>query len=390
MKRFMIWIMAFCFILSTVAPVWGQTEKTGVPGKPGGIWQVETGEKVVVETETIPKDLIFNGELLEVDGVVQGDLIVLSGDVTINGKVEGSIIGFTAGKLTVNGFVGRNLRVLAQELYINGNVEGSATVGAFQMITSPNSRVGNGLMGAFLVLELAGQVDQMTEISSWSVTKIGGRINGDLNVKGNQLEWVSPLVVTGKVIDSSILPSNPSKIKGIEIGGYQFSQGDSKDLYQNIMAQFTGIFLWLAGSLLLSLLFFRLFPRTTWSMTEPTVANFRRSLLLGLISLVGIPVVFFLLLLTGVGIPIAFFLLFLYLLLLIGFEIPVCLWLGRVIFKSKLRPGLTILLGAVFQMIIFVTPLINIVSIPLFICMGMGMIAGKIRFQFRETIDNLQ
>ena len=385
LKRMMIGIMALCLMLMIAMPVWGKAEKTKITGKPGGTWQVESGEKAVGKDETISKDLIFNGEELEVDGVVQGDLIILAGDVIINGDIEGSVIGLTGGKITVNGRIKGNLRAMAQEIYINGSVDGSTTVGAFQMITSPNSRIGNGLMGTFLMLELAGQVDQIAEVTSLSFTKIGGRINGDLEVAGNQLKWVPPLEVSGKVIDSSGKANNPSKVKGIKIRDYQFKKVDLAEQFQYAKVFLIGLFIWMVGGLLLSLIFYRLFPRITWSMTEPTMANFRRNLLVGFLCLIGIPVAIYFLFLSVVGIPVAVFLLLLYLLLLAGFEIPVCLWLGRLVFKSKLRPGLMIFLGAVLQIFIFFTPPLNVIATPVLLCLGIGMIAGKIRFQFREN-----
>lgn len=388
MKRIMGWIMGLGLILTIVIPVWGQDETAENAGKRGGIWRIESGEKVVVKGEIIPQDLIFNGEELEVDGVVQGDLIILSGDVSINGEVQGSVIGITGGKITVNGTIKGNLRALAQEIYINGIVGGTATIGSFQMATSPNSRIGNGLMGNFIMLELVGEVDGIAEISSMSLTRIGGRINGDLKVTGNQLQWVSPLKVSGKVIDSSVMANNPSKLKGIQIGKYEFHKVNLADQYRMMKTVLFILFIWMVGTMLLSLIFYRLFPRVAWSMSEPDMANFRRNLLVGLLCLVGIPVIIYFLMLSMVGVPIAIFLLFLYLLLLIGFEIPVYLWLGRLIFKSKLRPWMMIVLGAVFQMImiILLTPF-SFILIPVLICIGMGMIAGKVRFQFRENID---
>lgn len=375
-------MMCLGLLLMITVPVRGEGEKTAEI-KPGGAWRVENGDKVVVKTEVIPGDLIFNGDQLEVDGVVKGDLIILSGSVVINGEIEGSIIGLTGGKMTINGRIGRNFRALAQEVYINGNIEGSATVGAFRMVTAPNSRVGNGLMGTFVILELAGLIDGKADVNSMSLAKIGGRIDGDLKVGGTQLEWMPPLEVSGKVTDSTATANNPSKIKGVELGGYRIDQGNLADQYQTVKMVMIGLFIWLVGSLLLSLIFYRLFPRITWSMSEPSMANFRRSLLIGLLCLFGIPVLIYFLCLSMVGIPIAIFLLFLYLVLLIGFEIPVYLWLGRIVFKSRLRPGMMIVMGAAFQTIIFfIWP-----AYLLLVCLGMGMIAGKIKFQFRERID---
>jgi hypothetical protein len=384
-KRVVGWMLALGLGLMIAAPVWAAPGATAElkPGRPDGTWRIENGEKVVVKSEVIPGDLIFNGDQLEIDGVVQGDLIILSGNVVIGGAVEGSVIGLTGGKVTVNGRIGRNLRVLAQDIYINGNIEGSSTVGAFRMVTAPNSRIGNGLMGTFIMLELTGRVEGMASVTSMSFAKIGGQIHGDLKVSGTQLQWAPPLEVSGQVTDATSTAHNPSKIKGVKLGGYRLDKGNLADQYQMMRTVMIVLFIWFVGSLLLSLIFFRLFPRITWSMSEPSMANFRRSLLIGLLCLIGTPVLIYFLCLSMVGIPIAIFLLLLYLLLLMGFGIPVYLWLGRLIFKSKLRPGMMIVMGALFQAIIFFIWPAFLVSV----CVGMGMIIGKIRFQFRERIE---
>jgi cytoskeletal protein CcmA (bactofilin family) len=384
-KRILGLMFNLLLIFIIVVPVWGQGEKDGVQRKPGHIWRVENGDLMISQSESVEEDLVFYGKRLEIDGVVKGDLIIVSGDIVINGTVEGSVLGLTQGKLSVNGRIGGNLRTLAQEIDINGNIEGSATVGAIQMSTSNNSRFGNGLLGLFFVLEMDGRVDGKAEISSISLARIGGRINGDLKVSGNMVDWVSPLEVTGKVIDSSIMSTPPSQKKGIKIGNHQYEKGDLTEQYQIVKVAMFALFIWLLGTTLLSLTFYRLFPRLTWSMSEPTMVNFRRSLLIGLSCLVAIPIAINLLFLSKVGIPIAILFLLIYFLLLIVFEIPVYLWVGRLLFKSKPNPVIMILMGALFQMIVFFTPL-NFILIPLLLCLGIGMIVGQVRFQFRDRI----
>lgn len=326
MKRVISVIIGFCLILLITVPVWA------------GPWRIENGAKVIDKAEVVQGDLIFNGEQLRVDGTVTGDLIIQSGEVVINGTIKGDLIGFTGGKVTINGLIGRNLRVLAQEIEHNGNIEGCATVMSFRFEATPHSRIGAGLMGTFLDLSLAGRIDGPVELTGYHSTRIGGRIAGDLKVDGVETNWSPPLEILGKVSDATVKANDPSKLKGVKLGGYRFTEGNLTEQYQVLKYGMIVLFVWLVGSLLLSLVFYRLFPRTVWSMSEPSMVNFRRSLLGGLLCLIGTPFLIYLLCRIVVGIPIAIVILLLYLLLISGFAIPVYLWLGRLIFNSRLRP----------------------------------------------------
>ncbi|HEX3048167.1 MAG TPA: hypothetical protein VHY08_25670, partial [Bacillota bacterium] len=268
-----------------------------------------------------------------------------------------------------------------------GVIKGSISALAFKLITERGSTIEKGVLGRFSEADLKGKITGPVSITSAIATKVGGRIDGDFQVGGGPIKWVSPLTITGKVSDATGYDNNPAKLKGIRVnGGYhqQKPMNDQTFIYKGVAII---SFIWFLGSLLTSLVLYRLFPRTAWNITEPTVANFRRSLLIGLIGLVGLPILIIILAITIVGIPLAILLGIFYLILFLFSGIPLNLWAGRLIFKSKLNPVLMIILGGLILALISFFPIVSILVHPFLIVIGMGMIIGNIRLQVNQKLN---
>jgi cytoskeletal protein CcmA (bactofilin family) len=353
-------------------------------------WRMESGVFTLTKDRVIEGDLFFSGERLEIDGVIRGDLLLFGEEVIINGRIDGSILGAVSGKLRNNGVVGGSLRGIINEVYLNrgGVIKGNISAFAIRLITASDSLIEKGILGRFSEVELKGRVNGPVSFNSVISTKLSGEINGDVRSGGARIEWVSPLTVTGKVIDSTGYDNNPAKLEGIKLdGGYQ-RQKPIKGQMGFLKAVTIFSFIWFLGSLLTSVIFYRLFPRTAWKVTEPSVVYFRRSLLMGLIGLIGLPVIIIILTITVVGLPLAVLLGLFYLIILLFARIPVNLWFGRLLFRSRLNPVLMTVLGGLFLALLNFLPIIGLLINPLLLVLGMGMIIGNIRFQVNQHLNN--
>lgn len=353
-------------------------------------WRMESGVFTLTKDRVIEGDLFFSGERLEIDGVIRGDLLLFGEEVIINGRIDGSILGAVSGKLRNNGVVGGSLRGIINEVYLNrgGVIKGNISAFAIRLITASDSLIEKGILGRFSEVELKGRVNGPVSFNSAISTKLSGEINGDVRSGGARIEWVSPLTVTGKVIDSTGYDNNPAKLEGIKLdGGYQ-RQKPIKGQMGFLKAVTIFSFIWFLGSLLTSVIFYRLFPRTAWKVTEPSVVYFRRSLLMGLIGLIGLPVIIIILTITVVGLPLAVLLGLFYLIILLFARIPVNLWFGRLLFRSRLNPVLMTVLGGLFLALLNFLPIIGLLINPLLLVLGMGMIIGNIRFQVNQHLNN--
>jgi len=327
---------------------------------------------------------LFSGDSLEINGEIKGDLIVWSGRVIVNGRIDGSILGAVWDKLVINGEVLGHVRGLANEMRVNGKVDGSITTASAVFNTSSHSLIGKGLLGIFSKLDLRGTVNGPVDVKSVPLTQISGRINGNIKAQGVPVTWQAPLEINGTINDYSGVTNDPSKIKGITLKGKYFlhqpqeSNSDSSGVIRLISI------VWFIGSLLASLILYRLFPRTLWTITEPTSGNFRRSIISGLVSIIGIPILMLILVLTVVGIPLAVLLGLVYGMLLFFFGIPINLWFGRLIFKSRFHPSLMIIFAGILLMLISFIPVINMAFLLVFLLLGSGMMIGNIRPQINE------
>jgi cytoskeletal protein CcmA (bactofilin family) len=373
--------ITFILLLSTCNPVFAAP------------WELRGGADQIDSHQTIQGDLYFSGDILEVDGEIKGDLIVFASRVIINGKVDGSVLGVVTEKITVRGEVGGNLRVMAAQVQLGGKVGQSVSALAIQFLMKKGSTVRTGVLGNFNVVQLGGEVHGPVNITVHSGVKIGGKITGNLITKGARLEWLPPVEIGGRVDDYSGLSAQPGAKQRVKIaGGYRLHPLKNGPLFNYKYIFFFSV-IWFMGGILMSLVFFRIFPRTAWKITRPTPGNLQRSLVVGLISFIIIPILVVILMITTVGIPIAIVLTLLYIVLLTFAGVPFTILIGRMVFRKldgeyPKHPYLLILGGSLLTGVISVIPVIGF-FVPIWF--GFGMLLGNIKPQFmEETGENFR
>jgi Cation transport ATPase len=376
MKRFLIGVISFCILLLTAGTTMAEP------------WQIMHGEETIEKGQVVATDLLFSGDRLEVNGEIKGDLIVWSGQVVVNGKIDGSILGVAWDKLVINGEVLNNIRVCANEIRINGKVNGVITTAAANFNTGVPSLIGQGLLGVFSKVDLQGTINGPVDVKSVPLIpnngRFSGRINGNVKIQGSAITWQAPLTINGTVNDYTGVANDPAKIKGISFTGrYLLHQPLENHAENSGMMTFFSI-VWFIGSLLASIILYSLFPRTLWMMTEPSRPKFRRSMLIGLLGLIGLPIIILILTITIVGIPLAILAGLVYLILLLFSGVPVYLWFGRLIFRSRFHPSLMIVLGGLLLMFLSFIPIVNGAIFLLFLLLGIGMSIGNIKLQIYE------
>jgi cytoskeletal protein CcmA (bactofilin family) len=305
MKKILILMISICLLLFTSGACLASS------------WQIMSGDKTLERGQVVEGDLFFSGDRLEINGEVKGDLVVWSGQIIVNGRINGSILGAAWDKLEVNGVVLGNIRGFANDIKINGKINGNVSTAAVVLNTSQHSVIEKGILGIYSNTVLRGTINGPVDLKSIPSISISGVVNGNLKTQGAPITWQAPLTINGSVNDYSGVASDPTKIKGINLKGKYFLHQPQADVTDTSGVITIISIVWFIGSLLASLILFRLFPRTLWIVTEPSRANFRRNILIGLISLIGIPIVILILMLTLVGIPLAALLGLIYLILLL-------------------------------------------------------------------------
>jgi cytoskeletal protein CcmA (bactofilin family) len=130
---------------------------------------------ILAEGQTAEHNLHVLGNSARIDGVVKGDLLVgSSGDVVINGTVEGDVL-VAGGSVEIAGVVGGDVRGIAWSLEVE-----------------PTGEIGGDLLMAAATAVIDGNVLGDAQVFSRRTT-VGGVVWGSLDVLGSQL-WVSGTV----------------------------------------------------------------------------------------------------------------------------------------------------------------------------------------------------
>ncbi|HOP73458.1 MAG TPA: polymer-forming cytoskeletal protein [Bacillota bacterium] len=352
-------------------------------------WTIARGTTVIRQGESIKGDYYFRGETLEVAGDIEGDLLVLAGEVIITGNVKGNLLGVVWEKLTVNGSVAGDLRVAAGQLELNGTVGETLASAAMKAEINSSARVDGGMLGYYHQLALRGTINGPVRVTGYAATTVGGVINGSFHVRGVPVKWLEKAVVEGDVDDYTGVTDTSRSSQATIRGEYRMHQNNE------MLARFLKAFLlfslmWFMGNILIGLVFYKLFPRTSWKITEPSVMNFKRYLKVGLLGSFGIPLLIVVLFLTQVGIPLAVLLILVYIILLLFSNVLLYLWIGRIIFlKSSLNtrrhPVLLIITGGFGLTLLGFIPLVgHILQI-----IGVGMVLANIRPEIESGSSRL-
>lgn len=147
--------------------------------------EVERRAGQIVEVgpdQVVADDLYASGEVVRVQGTVQGDLVAVGREVYVEGTVEGDVIA--AGQVvSITGTVGDDVRIAGQVLHLGSEARvvddvvaagfslearsGSAvggTVLTFGYQTLLAGEVGESVRGGLAALELAGTVERDVEV----------------------------------------------------------------------------------------------------------------------------------------------------------------------------------------------------------------------------------
>jgi cytoskeletal protein CcmA (bactofilin family) len=237
------------------------------------------GTVVVEEGETVTDGLQASAGTVVVRGTVEGDLEAFAGTVEIeeSGTVTGDVRGF-AGSVRIAGRVGGDAElaggsiVIATPGIVAGNVEGAAGSFTLDGTVQGTARVGAGSISLGPEAVIEGDLVYDGDLDRAEGSAVGGEVRQDPNL-GVMLGL--PSIASWMVTVYSVLVTL------------------------------------LVGALLLLAL-----PGTTAVVANETANSPLRTLGLGFIVFVGVPLAIVVLFLTVVGIPIALVVLFLYALLL--------------------------------------------------------------------------
>ena len=288
--------------------------------------------------ETIAETLIASGDLVEIDGKIDGDLIAATKRLVVRGVVTGSIYAF-ARDIEIVGTVKGGIVAIGERVRVDGAVAGNAYAACERFTIAPHGRVGgdvalfadeaeiNGAAGRDVVfagdrIEVRAAIGRNFEAprADQVVLGEGARIAGDVDAslpRGTEIEMAPGARVAGEIRTT---PRGP--------------------LHARYLAHYTELhfYLFLAielvAGLAFGLLLYRFAPQL-FSSRVATAGAFFRTTGIGFLFLLAAPIAILLVGLTIIGLPIALLGLFSYVVAVYCSDIMVGALIGNALMGQR-------------------------------------------------------
>lgn len=285
-------------------------------------------------SRTFGSDYVGAGGVLNLTDTVAGDAFLAGGHVNTANEVKGDLLA-VGGEVSIGGGIGDDLYVAGGEVQVDAIVTGNARVVGGEVTVGPATVVAGSLSLSGGRIQFEGNTHGYLQASGGSV-RIDGTVHNDAEVNAEDVEIGPQTRIAGKlIVHGSRQPTIP---EGAQIaGGVEFHEADVSRHFDGhevardvrTVAHGVGSFLWILGVFVAGTLFTLALPgysarAADWIGREPL-----RSLGLGFVILVCMPVLALLLVLTIVGIPLALIVLMLYVLLLFLGWVTAALFLAR-------------------------------------------------------------
>ncbi len=342
----------------------------------------------VAPDEVVPQSLVATGDLIEVDGRVEGDLVVFAERLVVRGTVQGNVFAI-ARQVEIRGRVEGGVHAAGREIGIEGRVAGSVYSLAQSLSLAAGAFVGRDAAHAGEHARVDGAVGRdFSFAGDW--VEVGGPVGRNVQMIGDRMRLLAGARVGGGV--EAVLPEGEAveRDAGSEVAG-EIRVASHEEFDDSIWDRYREPhwYLWLAvrtAAAFVAGLALRLLLPGLFSVRMEGGREFFRALGTGLVTLLAGPLVLAIVAITLVGAPLALLGLFAYLAALYVAGIVVAAWVGRRLappederlrsFAVSLLAGLLVLLGAL--LIPFVGEAVRVVSI----LVGLGLLVERVRQGF--------
>ncbi len=326
----------------------------------------------ISEGMVVGKTIFTSGRQIDIRGEIQGDVFCAGQNVTITGRVQGDVICM-AQNIRVEGTVDGDVRVAAQNAVIGGTVGGSVSAAAERVRIASDSRIDRDVSAAASDVQVEGTIGRDLQAAGESVY-VNGQVGRNVDTQSNRLSLGDNANVAGNIAYTS--DQDIRRDQGAQVGGRvdreQRPAEDSRD-----DGWFDGVRLFaLLAMLLTSMLLVMMVPGVFRSVTGTALRSPGRTLLIGLVASIAVPVGIGILMLTVVGLPLGLLALLIWLaiLFLAG---PFAAYLaGRLVLRRSnwnTNALLIMLTGSMLLLVLYHVPVLSFFVLLAVVWFGVGM-----------------
>ncbi len=326
--------------------------------------QFRSGSVVNVRDAEILDDVLTWGDDISYDGHILGDVIAAGRTITLGDSavVDNSFMGFGQ-KVDVNGTVINSVRVVAQDFTLRGHVERNVMGFAQSVLIDTRAWVEKDVSFGCGQLIVRGRVGGNLSGGASNVT-ISGQIDGDAKIEAENIVVLQGAIIGGTLRYTS--EKEPKIEDGAQIlGGVErIPEEEKKDDEGYSVGSFFWDAWWYLSGLALGAVLLALFRPFMLEAASSVTDSTLKTLGLGVLFLICLPIAAIAVTLTIIGIPIAILLGLLWVVLIGISDILVGLALGNWLISRRRsgqvqRPFLGMSLGLLITTILTSIPLVG-------------------------------
>ena len=272
-------------------------------------------EKIVVSDKVIETNYYSIGEDISIYGTMNGDTFIIAHKVLIDSESINGDLFIVSPDITINGKVSGNIRVIGEKLEINGEVEKNIFFIGSTLNASKESKLKGSLTNFFGDVSILGSIEGEMEGYIKSLNIDGNINNIDINLLKTYTEEDNFIIGENAIITGNIKYKALRELsvnEGAQIGNIEYIEDgfNTKSFFtlDNLWKLLTQFF----GLMVLGMILLHLFPNLFSSINKDLLKFSFRNIIKGLSFIILIPIVSILLLITIIGIPLSILTLILY------------------------------------------------------------------------------
>lgn len=282
---------------------------------------------------TISEDVYVAAQSGTVEGTIDGDLVIVGGDLTISGTVTGSVNALSSGtiRVTETGRIDGALRAAARQVVVAGDVGEDLAATAVSTRIESGGGVGRDVVAFAAALTIDGGVGRDVRGRVFDVS-ISGDVGNDVDITVSRLTVGDEATIGGDVLYRSA--GEAAIAEGATITGQIVRLPSSPNFLYGIILTLANIVSLLAF-VVIGCVAIWLFRGSSARAVDAALRRPMRSLLTGLVAVVLTPVLIVVFAVTLVGLPLALALVVLMIVGLVLGPAPFVTAVGDRILRSK-------------------------------------------------------
>ena len=339
-----------------------------------------SSDVTVSEKEVVNDTIFVAGERIEVAGEVFGDVFCAGQNIKITGDIHGDLI-CAGSDIDIGGKIDGDIRVVGKNIIQTAEVLGNASIAGETYNLRTDGSVGQDLSIAVNKALINGSIERNIGATSDSIV-VASRVGGNIQAAVNNLELNDGAEVLGSIDYKSaneLYVDDNAVVKGDTI------RTQVEHHRRGMLGVGLGFMVYLFLSLLLlALLLVLLVPKFFQARSEVALQAPFKTMLVGLLSSIAVPVAMFLLVFTVFGIPAAILLGLVWLVVALLSGPLAGYYLGRVILPNESKPVLTMLIGASVLLALYFIPVVMVFAGLFAYWLGAGMVVSH-AFDYKSS-----